>query len=150
VGLVGIPFGCDCLDVDGGVCCLAGVFGACRGGLDVDSGKGAKALNGRCGCPVFECRSCTFALGLLCCDDPGSAGDDALTCGGLTDGEDVAFVGVDIFGLFEPDRFGVTVLFADAIPYALAGTIVVVVVTPVVVVDDFDLGGCFVQSSSLL
>ena len=81
------------------------------------------------------------------CNDPGSADADDLTSRGLTDDDD-DFVGVDIFGPLVPDWFGVTVLFADAIPYALAGTIVVVVVTLVVVVDDFDLGACFPKSSS--
>lgn len=89
-----------------------------------------------------------MGLDLPFCNDPGSTDEDDLTSRGLTDGDDVDFVGVDIFGPLVPDRFGVTVLFADAIPYALAGTIVVVVVTLVVVVDDFDLGACFPKSSS--
>jgi len=131
VCLAGIPFGCGCLTE-----------------VEVESGKGANALNGRCGCAVFEWLSGPFVLGLACCNDPRFGDEDALTSGGLTDGDDVDFVGVDILGPLVPDRFGVTVLFADAIPYALAGTIVVVVVTLVVVVDDFDLGACFFESSS--
>jgi hypothetical protein len=142
VDLVEMPFGRDCLGVDGVLCCLTGGFGACLTGTKADSGRGANALNGRCECAVFEG---SFGLGLACFNDPGFADEGALTSTGLTDGEDVGFVGVP----FVPDRFGVTVLFADTIPYALAGIIVVVVVAFVVVVDDFDLGACFLKSSSL-
>jgi len=131
VCLGGIPFGCGCLTE-----------------VDVESDKGANALNGRCGCAVFECRSGSFVLALACCNDPRFGDEDALTSGGLTDGDNVDFAGVDIFGPLVTDRIGVTVLFADAIPYALAGTIDVVVVILVVVVDDFDLGACFFKSSS--
>jgi hypothetical protein len=71
--------------------------------------------------------------------------------GGVLADDDAIFVGVDILLLLGPlaDRFGVTVLFADAaIPYALAGTIVVV--TLVVVVDDFVGLGSTSPSSFLL
>ena len=53
-----MPFGCDCFDGDDtddgvlAVCCLEGEtpgerLGDCLTGEDVDSGKGANALNGR-------------------------------------------------------------------------------------------------------
>jgi hypothetical protein len=151
VGLVEGPFG---LNEDGALC-FAGVlveggFGAFL--MGVDSGKGGNALSGRCGFPfvcrggaaVLDCRSCSFLPDLACCTDPGSADRDALTSVGLT----AVFVVVVKFGPL-PDRFGVTVLFADAIPYALAGTTVTVVV--VADDDDADLGASFfVSSSSLL